>query len=167
MLVAGGGEKYSYGNDVVTNSISTSAADDGVAAYSTNFGGNVSSSADHDERTLLVRNGKTFGLAIRGYVGVEYFFTSKMSLGGEFGWGLGWARTGRGSKTVEGLDRLDDSGAPIASGAGSVVGDTKVESGDITRDFFFGSDRDYTGNPKQLWMNSYSPAGNLSLNFYF
>jgi glucose-1-phosphate thymidylyltransferase len=37
-----------------------------------------------------------------------------MSLGGEFGWGLGWSRTGRGSKTVEGLDLRDDSGNPIS-----------------------------------------------------
>jgi len=167
LILAGGGEKYSYGNDVVTNSVTTSANDDALTNYTTNFGANVSSAADHDERTLVQRDGKTIALAVRGYAGVEYFFSSKMSLGGEFGWGLGWSRTGRGSKTVEGLDRLDDNGNAIATGA--VISDTKVKSGDVTRGWFLGNDRDNAAasNPKQLWMNSFSPAGNLSLNFYF
>ncbi len=165
IILAGNGNKYKYGNELVTNSSTTSINDDGVAAYSTNFGANLSSAADHDERTLVERNGKTVALAVRGFVGVEYFVLPKMSIGGEFGWGFGYALTGRGSKTVEGIDWVDDSGAAI--NGGTVEKDIKVKTGNKTREFFFGSDRDNTGSPKQLWMNSYSPAGNLSLNFYF
>jgi hypothetical protein len=167
LIIAGGGEKYSYGNDVVVNG-TASNADNNLGLYSTDFGGNISlAPGDHDERTLVQRDGKTIALAVRGYAGVEYFFSSKMSIGGEFGWGLGWSRTGRGSKTVEGLDLADDAGNPIATG--TVVGDTKEKSGDVTRGWFLGNDRDNAAatNPKQLWMNSFSPAGNLSLNFYF
>ena len=31
----------------------------------------------------------SFNLGVRGFIGVEYFFAPKMSLSGEFGWGLG------------------------------------------------------------------------------
>ena len=30
-----------------------------------------------------------FGVGVSAFVGVEYFFAPKMSIGGEFGWGLG------------------------------------------------------------------------------
>lgn len=167
LIVAGSGEKYKYGNELVNNSVTTSAADDGVAAYSTDFGTNIFSSADHDSRTLSVKNGKTVALAVRGFVGVEYFVLPKMSIGGEFGWGFGYAVTGRSTTTVEGVDWLDDAGAVIGAGAGQTVEDVKVKTGGKTKNFFFGSDRNNTGAPGQYWMNSYSPAGNLSLNFYF
>jgi len=167
LILAGSGEKYKYGNDIVANTSTLSADDDNIKKYTTDFGTNVSTAADHDERTLSVRNGKTFALAVRGYVGVEYFFAAKMSVGGEFGWGLGYYRTGRGSKTVEGLDRLDDSGTPFAAGSEVIVSDQKIKTGGVERGLFFGNDRSNTTAPNQLWMNSYSPSGKLSFNFYF
>jgi hypothetical protein len=33
--------------------------------------------------------GGSFNFGVRGFIGVEYFFAPKMSLSGEFGWGLG------------------------------------------------------------------------------
>ncbi|MFM7015156.1 MAG: hypothetical protein ACKOX3_02405, partial [Bacteroidota bacterium] len=44
--------------------------------------------------------GSTFDLNIRGFIGVEYFFAPKMSLSGEFGWGLGLTSTGAPETTV-------------------------------------------------------------------
>ena len=166
LILAGSGEKYKYGNAIVANT-STVTADDDIEKYTTDFGTNVTAAADHDERTLSVRNGKTFALAVRGYVGVEYFFAAKMSIGGEFGWGLGYYRTGRGTKTVEGLDRLDDNGTAFAAGSEVIVSDQKIKTGGVERGLFFGNDRLNTAAPSQLWMNSYSPSGKLSFNFYF
>jgi hypothetical protein len=37
----------------------------------------------------------------RGFVGAEYFFAPKMSLGAEFGWGVGMATTPRGMSELE------------------------------------------------------------------
>jgi hypothetical protein len=39
--------------------------------------------------SVEAKAGSTFNLGVRGFVGVEYFFAPKMSLSGEFGWGLG------------------------------------------------------------------------------
>lgn len=57
--------------------------------------------ADGATRTLSAKQGFEFGLGVRGFVGAEYFFAPKMSIGAEFGWGLGISRTGRGSLETE------------------------------------------------------------------
>jgi hypothetical protein len=49
---------------------------------------------------LESKAGSTFGLGIRGFVGVEYFVLPKISIGGEFGWGLMLNSTGASSTTV-------------------------------------------------------------------
>ncbi len=37
--------------------------------------------------------GSSFGVGLRAFVGAEYFFAPKMSIGGEFGWGFGFQST--------------------------------------------------------------------------
>jgi len=46
--------------------------------------------------------GSTFGLGVRAFVGAEYFVLPKISIGGEFGWGLGFSSTGPSSTTTQG-----------------------------------------------------------------
>ncbi len=43
----------------------------------------------------------TFGIGVRGFVGVEYFFAPKISIGGEFGWGINFLSTAKGSSETE------------------------------------------------------------------
>ncbi len=45
-------------------------------------------------RNLAIRERGNFRLGLRGFVGVEYFFAPKISVGAEFGWGyaLNWRR---------------------------------------------------------------------------
>ncbi|MFN5345818.1 MAG: hypothetical protein ACK5B3_01225, partial [Bacteroidota bacterium] len=50
--------------------------------------------------SVEAKAGSTFNLGIRGFIGVEYFFAPKMSLSGEFGWGLGLSSTGASETTV-------------------------------------------------------------------
>ena len=50
--------------------------------------------------SVEAKDGSTFNLGIRGFIGVEYFFAPKMSLSGEFGWGLGLSSTGASETTV-------------------------------------------------------------------
>lgn len=52
-------------------------------------------------------NDLEFGL--RGFVGVEYFFAPKMSLGGEFYWGVSYQSTGETSVTYEGYEGSSNS----------------------------------------------------------
>jgi len=48
-----------------------------------------------------IKSGSTIGLGIRGFVGCEYFIAAKISIGAEYGWGLGLSSTGNGSTTVK------------------------------------------------------------------
>jgi hypothetical protein len=88
----GGKTTYAYGNAFSsTNNTPTR----------TDFGGN-----EEAPNTWVTesKNGSTFSIGLRGFVGVEYFFASKMSIGIEYGWGLGLSSTGEGSKTTERWD---------------------------------------------------------------
>lgn len=53
-----------------------------------------------DGATIESKAGSTFGIGARAFVGVEYFVLPKISIGGEFGWGLSISSTGDASTTV-------------------------------------------------------------------
>ncbi|MEQ8624142.1 MAG: hypothetical protein RJQ00_04785 [Vicingaceae bacterium] len=48
--------------------------------------------------------GNDFEVGLRGFIGVEYFFAPKISIGGEFYWGLSYVTTGESSVTFEGYE---------------------------------------------------------------
>jgi hypothetical protein len=52
-------------------------------------------------RVTSSKTGNTFGFGVRGFVGVEYFIIPKLSIGGEFGWGIMFSTTAKGSSTSE------------------------------------------------------------------
>lgn len=52
-------------------------------------------------RVLSTSAGNAISFGLRGFIGVEYFFAPKMSVGGEFGWGLGITTTPRGKVKTE------------------------------------------------------------------
>ena len=45
--------------------------------------------------------GSTFGINLLGFIGFEYFFAPKISVGGEYTWGLGFHSTGQGTYSIE------------------------------------------------------------------
>lgn len=51
-------------------------------------------------RSLGITKSSAFGITVRGFVGVEYFVLPKISLGAEFGWGLGY-QASKGTRTRE------------------------------------------------------------------
>jgi len=63
-------------------------------ALNANFAANTT-------RPLFVKQGATLGIGVRGFVGVEYFFAPKISVGGEFGWGILLKSTGKGKTKDE------------------------------------------------------------------
>lgn len=50
---------------------------------------------------LESKSGSIFGLGVRGFVGAEYFIFSKIAIGVEYGWGIGFQSMGEGEATVE------------------------------------------------------------------
>ena len=52
-------------------------------------------------RVLESKAGSTFGVTARGFVGVEIFVFPKVSIAGEYGWGLSMSSTGEGTTTSE------------------------------------------------------------------
>jgi hypothetical protein len=52
-------------------------------------------------RPLEQNNGRTFAMGLRGFIGVEYFFAPKISIGGEIGYSLGFQTNSRSTTSVE------------------------------------------------------------------
>jgi hypothetical protein len=65
------------------------------------YGNALDVNSEPQSRTKEEKAGMTFGLGVRGFIGAEYFFAPKMSIGAEFGWGIGFESTGDGEKTEE------------------------------------------------------------------
>jgi len=85
-----------------------------------------------DGSQLTDKDGSTFEFGVRGFIGVEYFFAPKMSLGGEFGWGLGLASKGNGEATYQGAS------SPTKTNSQSAFGiDTDNAGGAINLNFYF------------------------------
>ena len=141
LAVQGGRTKYNYGNDVDS---------DGFTSH--DFDGNIGDLT----RTTKITNGINVSLGARAFIGVEYFVIPKISVGGEFGWGLGFYRDFGGKSVEEGLDY-----------EGNIVSDIERKSGN-SGGFFIGNSRNNSSESyDDIWMNSFSPSGNLSLNLYF
>jgi hypothetical protein len=71
------------------------------APTQTNTYGEAISATNPGSRDTEVKAGSSFTLGLRGFVGAEYFVIPKLSLGVEFGWGLGFSSTGEGETTSE------------------------------------------------------------------
>ena len=52
-------------------------------------------------RTLKVDNGSTFMIGLQGFIGVEWFFAPKVSLGAEYTWGLSMTSQGASKTDTE------------------------------------------------------------------
>ncbi len=80
--------------------------------FVTDFGDNLFDLPDGSPAQITeAKNGSTFGLDIRGFVGVEYFFAPKISLGGEFGWGILLRSTGEGETKYEFMEYSENTSA--------------------------------------------------------
>jgi hypothetical protein len=84
-------ETYTYGNAMTTTGAST-----------TDFGSNLTTDTyGNPARITESKSGMTSVIGLRGFIGAEYFVLPKLSLGGEFGWGLGMVSNGASSTTME------------------------------------------------------------------
>lgn len=100
-----------------------------------------------DARITEIKTSGILLFGLRGFIGVEYFVLPKISLGGEFGWGLVFGSNGKTSTTYETQGTVNGSNQQ-----GTVTLETKSSN--------FGIDTD---NKNSL----FGPAATLRLNFYF
>lgn len=89
-------------------------------------------------RTTEDKQGSTFGFTVRGFIGAEYFLFPKISIAGEYGWGVGLASTGEGEVTTETYDGTNTSNVVTKTGGNSAFGlDTDNTGGSLRLLFHF------------------------------
>jgi len=59
--------------------------------------------------SVETKSPNTFGVNARAFVGAQYFFAPKMSVGTEYGWGPGFSKVGDGSNFNLGVDNAGGS----------------------------------------------------------
>lgn len=119
-------DKFEYGNSLAaTTSPTTNVNVDPVAdnfAGSGNIGTPAIGGLIGSARATEIKHGTVFSFGVRGFIGAEYFVLPKMSIGGEFGWGLGLSSTGKTTTTWE---SVGDNGNP--TNTTNTVGTTTIE----------------------------------------
>ncbi len=103
------GSKYEYGNalnsTVGVGGIDVDATADAISVAG-NAATNITSDVDgalntNDARITETKSGLGFGIGLRAFIGAEYFVLPRLSIGGEFGWGLAFMSQGASKKTYE------------------------------------------------------------------
>lgn len=125
---------YTYGNAMTI-----------TGATTTDWGTNLTTDTyGNAARITSDKSGMTTTFGLRGFIGAEYFVLPKMSIGGEFGWGLGFMSFGEGTMEIESTD-------------GVIVGNQTLTT---TKASMFGIDTDSNNT-------LFGPAGSLRLTLHF
>ena len=136
--VSGGKNKFTYGNALAVTapivSVSPATTTD-FGTTSTSTGSNLAGVTDsygNAARVVEDKQGAKMGFGVRGFIGAEYFLFPKISIGAEYGWGIGVARSAAGTQTKESV-----GGSPQSVGqqttetskSGSFGFDTDINGG--------------------------------------
>lgn len=154
-----GGNKFTYGNALVP--VATAPAVTVLVSNADEFNATINNvqsasalgiqgaTAGSLARMTQSKSGMTFSFGVRAFIGAEYFVLPKMSLGGEFGWGIGFQMQGQSKTTWESIGN---------TGTGNdQVGTTEIKGGKSSS---FMLDTDGKNS-------MFGPSGALRLNFYF
>lgn len=151
IYVGGTNDKFTYGNAYAGTGTSQGTSQAPTSTiWTPNLSTNTTYSASGsynpaNGRVTQITGGTNFQIGVRGFIGVEYFILPKMSLGGEFGYGIGVSTTGAGTVTQEGIY------------TGTTVGTQQTKTGTSTN-FVAGTD-----NKNSI----FGPTGSIRMNFYF
>ena len=102
------------------------------------YGNDITATYNPGVRRVKETYPMMFGIGVRGFVGVEYFFAPCMSIGGEFGWGIAFMSMGKGKLKREKWD-----------GTGIVEWERETAGG------------------SQFYIDTDNWNGAINLNFYF
>jgi len=148
-------DAYTYGN-----TLSAGAPDPTILAsmHSTDWTGAtgysnlITDPAGGDGRITEIKNSMmSFGL--RGFIGVEYFILAKISIGAEYGWGLGF-------QSMKTTTASEGSAVPASSVTGDLVVGTFSKE---TKTSGFAIDTDIVGGG----MTGMGGSGSLNIIFHF
>jgi len=127
-ILLGGGLEYRrghnrlqgyYGGDVLiaiqTNKVSNTWAVEQNNEAVTNGYTNNDGSLVAADRILTNKTGTGIGFGVRGFIGAEYFFAPKISVGAEFGWGLGIQSAGRSNIETEHWDAVNTQSETVVT----------------------------------------------------
>lgn len=127
-------DKFSYGNALNANPSSPIpvTADDAMSSQLFGSANNIDTvpaiqGVQGAGRVIERKNGVSISIGGRVFIGAEYFFLPKMSLGGEFGWGLGFSQGGRTETTIEAIGQSNIQGSTAPS-----VKRTTIDGGRIS-----------------------------------
>jgi hypothetical protein len=139
-------DKYQYGNKMAIEDKSTTDGNSTTTTPTTTLWNSNTASADFGTpdsiastsyRPTVMKSGMTFGVGVRGFIGAEYFLFPKISIGAEYGWGIGYQVTGKGRSSVETLG-LNEAGTVVnseidtqTSGSSKFGFDTDINQGNI------------------------------------
>jgi hypothetical protein len=149
-----GSNTYKYGNALSTNPkspVSVDVVNDAFSVSTSSGTTAVNITKDtytNDARILKDKSGFGFELGARAFVGAELFVAPKISVAGEFCWGIGYGFSG---KTKTSLESIGNNGTEQVTGRQDL-------SGDKSSKFYFDNDN----------KNSFFGAsGSIRLNLYF
>jgi hypothetical protein len=139
---------YTYGNALNQNTsgqnVDVDGGDDDMGLG--NIGSDVWGNTSRDTER---KQGMSIGIGLRGFIGAEYFVLPKISVGGEFGWGLAFNKIGDVTTTME-SEGINGSGNEEAATT------TQTTAGGSS----FGFDTDNVNSV-------FGPAGTLRMTFHF
>lgn len=152
ILLATSKDKFTYGNSLDPNGanpVFVDTDDSFVGAGNVNANPGIQSIDGNGARVIERNNGTRFSFGVRGFIGVEYFILPKISLGGEFGWGIGLTSIGKTSTDWE-SSGTDSNGNLVAQ-------PTTIE-GSKQGDFIIDTDNN---------SGMFGTSGSLRINFHF
>ncbi len=148
-------DKYTYGQTVDGTTAGLTAVT-GANSSSFNAGANLGAGANigvtgqTSGRVTSKKVGNGLGFGLRAFIGAEYFILPKISIGGEFGWGVGFMTGGKTTTIVESI-----GGTPVAN---TSVTQTVKNGGHLVLD----TDLNNTTTGSIL-----APSASLRLNLHF
>jgi hypothetical protein len=150
-------DKFTYGNALAatanaSTNVNVSSTDAFAGANNLSSLNNINGVTSNGGRATEIKTGTVFSFGVRGFIGAEYFILPKISLGGEFGWGIGLTSQG---KTSTSWEFVGDNGNP--ANTQNSVGTAKIEG---AKNGSFSLDTD---GRNSVW----GPSGTLRLNFHF
>lgn len=137
-----------FGGGSTTNTYGLALSDSAAATASNNIPTSAAGA-----RVLEVKNGSTFGLGVNGFIGVEWFFAPKVSLGAEYTWGLAMNTSGESTTTSEWWGVTNSEQQQINNGA-TINNHVITEETKGPKSSSFGLDTGISG-------------ASISLNFHF
>jgi hypothetical protein len=160
-------DKFKYGNSLNpattadprivptgTNSTDWSTVS-GTNLSTSNIGTSITNQpGSTNYRMTSNKPGGQFGLGLRAFIGAEYFVLPKISIGGEFGWGVGVAMNTK-SKTVYEAVGID--------GGGNYTTSTITQTQKRGMQLLIDTDK----NAANSATYNLAPSGTLRLNFHF